>query len=239
MRAVTIMRGVGATTVLVIALGMTSGGRAAHGTPDPCFPPHTHTYVLTGRVRVWTPRTRNHYTLVACDRRTKFVTTVENGVGATAIFPPPAIDVQGLVVGYASDYKDDIFDPSDTEVNAVRLDGSPTGKRLPTSGTLPPVPNTGAPGVVLVGSLRVRSDGNVAWIQCPSHQDDPVYATGNPRPNCVKAGLSINRVYVEDAGDTRRRLLAKGRNIDPTSLRLYGTKLTWNQGGRVRSGSFR
>jgi hypothetical protein len=87
---------------------------------------------------------------------------------------------------------------------------------------------------VKVGSLRLKSNGSIAWIQCPVLANSSV--DGNQRPNCVSAGRSRNSVYKRDTltkqGFDR---LDSGRQIDPSSLRLRGSTLSWVNHGKPRS----
>jgi len=73
-----------------------------------------------------------------------------------------------------------------------------------------------------VGSLVLRSDGSVAWIGL---------------------GSSIIRhtrdVEVHRAAQHGQALLDSGTTIDPTSLRLHGSRMTWRHGKTTRSATLR
>jgi hypothetical protein len=46
-------------------------------------------------------------------------------------------------------------------------------------------------------------------------------------------------VFKVDAGSGRRTLLARGRSIDPQSLRLRGSRVAWTQTGDRRRATLR
>jgi hypothetical protein len=89
------------------------------------------------------------------------------------------------------------------------------GRRLhlAPAGTSPEI----GPVVVLV----VKDDGAVAWI-----------AQDNSRSEGSNTGYEVNAV-----DRARSRLLAAGSDIDPHSLALKGSTLSWTQGGKPRSTS--
>jgi len=69
-----------------------------------------------------------------------------------------------------------------------------------------------------VTSLVLKANGSVAWIV------DRLAFMGLPH--------SIDVVAVDSTG---RRVLDSGLDVDPTSLALTGSTLTWRKGGIVRS----
>jgi hypothetical protein len=71
-----------------------------------------------------------------------------------------------------------------------------------------------------VRSVVLRPDGAVAWIGAAS-----------------SIVSHRKQVEVNAATGATPRLLDKGVGIDPESLRLHGTRLTWSNGGRTRSAS--
>ena len=94
---------------------------------------------------------------------------------------------------------------------------------------------------VQVGSLRVRTNLSVAWIECDSARTRN--APGDPRPDCVSAGRARAEVrMVDSTTDTATRgsdLVAEGTDIDPRSLRLDGSDLSWIQAGERRHAELR
>lgn len=71
-----------------------------------------------------------------------------------------------------------------------------------------------------------------AWIQCPD-QDERMNA--DPRPNCVRPGLSVNSVLAVARGSRTPVKLAEGRAIDPLSARIRDGRVSWVVDGRRTS----
>lgn len=91
-----------------------------------------------------------------------------------------------------------------------------------------------------IGALRVRPDGRMAWVSCPlpAAQDDELVTS--PRPNCVRAERSQNRVHLSSArGFLPARRIGRGRQLDPRSLRMSSRLVSWCQNGRRRHFTFR
>ena len=152
--------------------------------------------------------------------------------GHSAWFPPPAVAWAGPLVAYAVT---DFLEPTG-EHTTVRIED------LSTSGSDEPTTTVRALRIrsdAKVGSLRVRRNGGIAWIQCPprgGYSVDRGY--GDPRPNCTRPGRSVNTVYKHDSDDPDpqgRVRLDRGRKIDPRSLKLHGSRLTWREGKKRRS----
>jgi hypothetical protein len=57
----------------------------------------------------------------------------------------------------------------------------------------------------------------------------------DPRPNCIRPGLSVNRVYAVARRSRTPALLAQGRAIDPLSVRIRNGQVSWIQNGRRRT----
>ena len=150
-------------------------------------------------------------------------------------FPPPAIAVAGPYAAYAQDVYD-VDTGEDTRGTGILLvDTRARGDafRLVVRGK---APATARRQYVKVGSLALRRTGAIAWVECPVIGRLRV---GDPRPNCVRAGLSVNRVYKRDSntpqGDATTDLLDEGTEIDPTSLRLRGATVSWTHDGKRRT----
>jgi hypothetical protein len=80
----------------------------------------------------------------------------------------------------------------------------------------------GAESFRSVGSIALRPDGAVAWI-------------GSERSIIAHRGAT----EVHAAGAGGDHVLDSGSGIDPASLRLHGTTLTWVNGGVTRHGTLR
>jgi len=78
----------------------------------------------------------------------------------------------------------------------------------------------------------ITPTGGIAWIACPEAGE-----LGSLRPTCVRPGHA-DRVYKADSTG-RRRLLDRGRDIDPSSLRRSGSRIRWVAGGRTHRGRLR
>jgi hypothetical protein len=91
-----------------------------------------------------------------------------------------------------------------------------------------------------VGSIRVRPDGTVAWIACPlGPHADPDKIIISPKPECVRPRRARNRVVLfrprRGFRDERVRELSVASRIDPRSLRMSATTVSWTRNGhRVR-----
>jgi hypothetical protein len=76
----------------------------------------------------------------------------------------------------------------------------------------------GAEAFESLGSVVVMADGAVAWIGTESS-----FAAGRRRS-----------IEVHAAGAGGDRVLDSGPGVDPTSLRLHGSRLSWVDGGATR-----
>lgn len=151
------------------------------------------------------------------------------------LFLPPALSLSGTVVGYGELVCGGEEEGCFTLVAAGDLarDGAPVGNSI---GGMSADPRRSP---VKVGSLRVRGNGSMAWITCPEREfadTDPI--PGSRRPNCVRKG-SFDRVYKVEAPSRRPRLLDQGRDIDPSSLRRSGSRISWVSGGKRRRATLR
>jgi len=205
---------------------------AANARSRPCFPPHSRTLLENREALVLAKRpgsTPRGYDLYGCafSRGVPFQLDVDDEVIA---FTPPAVSLAGPIIGYSVDacgeecstgifVQDLRLSGTSREVEEiVRHVASPNGQR-----------------VVKVGSLRVTRRGAVAWIVCPETSDSP---TASRAPNCVRPG-SLDRVVALASGASQVRILDKGHEIDPSSLRLAGHRLSWRHSGRTRHATLR
>lgn len=70
-----------------------------------------------------------------------------------------------------------------------------------------------------IGSLVINSDGRVAWIA---------------KQTSIAAHAQAIAVFQASSPAARATLLDSGVAIDPTSLRLSGSALSWRHGGTAR-----
>lgn len=141
-------------------------------------------------------------------------------------FPPPAVAVGGSYLGWAG-YSSRAAENPTTGVVVTDLRKSAADGRLVSIQT----------DEASITSLRVKSTRAVAWIECPYPQSDA--ELGRVGSNCRAPGRSASRVHKLDADtDTTTRqydLVAEGKGIDPQSLQLRGSRLSWTEDGQTRT----
>jgi hypothetical protein len=147
----------------------------------------------------------------------------------------PDVDLDGTVAAYAiDDFSDE--DVPGTHVTSVEVQDlrRPGDAHVIFYGYADPE------GTSKVASIRVRRSGAVAWIACRSTAGANRDLVSGPRERCQRPGV-MSWVFARqsDASDIRAVLLDRGRGIDPDSLRLRGSDLTWHHGDTVRNGSLR
>jgi hypothetical protein len=161
---------------------------------------------------------------VSCELSTGNSVELDSPIEGEVVFSRPAIALAGSTVAYGVNVNNAEGELSTyvRVIDARKLNGDAIGAGQSFM-TYPKV-----------GSVVVRKTGSVAWIACE------VRFFGNPtsrRPECDRPG-AVDRVYRARNGG-RARLLDKGRDIDPESLRLTGSRVSWRSGGRVRSASLK
>jgi len=143
--------------------------------------------------------------------------------------PARAVKVRGSVIGFAAVLDAGYGSSFQTVISFVDM-------RRPRS-------TVGVNATGLIGSLdfalapaRAGRDltarRSAAWIECPDLDE---VDNADPRPNCVRPGLSRNDVFAVTAGSQTPVRLARGRTIDPLSVRLREGRVSWVQDGRRRS----
>jgi hypothetical protein len=145
-------------------------------------------------------------------------------------FPRPAIQVSSTLVGFAA-VIGEADEPGTTSIEIEDLAKPQGSARILEFGL----------GSYKIGSLRLKSDASVAWIQCPVLNNQ--VENGSPQPNCVSPGHSVNAVYKRDKAtnlnSAQADLLDQGKGIDPRSLRLRGSTLSWIDNGARRTATLR
>ena len=188
-----------------VVVGVVCASPVSAQSSTPCPPVKTHGVLRKDDIILYSFE-KNGPNIQGCSVSTG------HSVGFPAVFPLPAIDIDGGVVGVASLQDDgEVIEAYDI-------------KRLRS------LRNVGVEGR-RVGSLRVRSDGAVAWISCPGPQFYG-YLLPVATPNCVRPGKAFNRVYLLTAKSRIPRLLDRGSYLDPRSLRRDGRLLTWRRNGK-------
>lgn len=228
-----------AAAVALAVLGPVPG--SAGPTPSACNPKGSKTLLESREARAFTvpddPEYTRGYRIGACHYATGRITWLDDGAFDFA-FRPPGMRLEGgrLAYGYQFD-----TDPNEGEnqvwvdlIDLRRIDANGEAHIIASH----PAWHDSHVHVVKVGSIRFGGNGSLAWIACPP--DSGVYnSTGYDNtdlgPNCVRAG---DRDSVLIAGPGRKgktRRVARGRNIDPSSLSRRGGRVSWVQGGRRRS----
>ena len=226
------------SAVAVLGLGWISSGgvSASKDRAERCRPKGSITILQNrvGRVFADEPvapsEDRKLYTTYQCAFDTGRVIEVDDPFEDVFAYRPPAMDLAGRLLAYAID-SNSIDGPSNTSIivrdlsQGPRFDDTVLDVSAKTSETqLAPK----------IGSLVANPGGGVAWISCPQAPR----VDGTRGPTCLRPGHP-DHVFKVDSGTKRRRLLSSGSDIDPGSLRLRGSRLTWRQGGRTRSATLR
>jgi len=144
--------------------------------------------------------------------------------------PARAVKVRDSTVAWAAELDDFTFGTS-SESNVLFLD-----MRRPHAWA-------GVTAGGLIGSvdfeiapaspgLDLTARRAAAWIECPDLDE---VSNADPRPNCVRPGLSVNWVYAVARGSSTPVLLGQGRTIDPLSVRIRDGQVSWIQTGRRRT----
>jgi hypothetical protein len=132
----------------------------------------------------------------------------------------PPVRLAGQLVGYATDACDP--DYCNTVVEVTDLRDEEYGANRET--------NAGPMADSEVAAMRLRPNGSVAWVSCSS--PFPAYGHVN---RCTGATRVKKRIFAWDTRSERPRLADVSRRIDPASLALHGSRLTWRHGGKTRS----
>jgi hypothetical protein len=214
-----------ASCVFLVA-AVAPGAPAADQTRAACFPRDSKTLAQNRVARVYSRPGPGEddveRTLEAC--------VFSKGAGVELDSPregmhghvPPGLVLNGTVVGYAVV---DCFEDCSTSVEAVDLLLKP-----PDENPINWSDASRREEVVKIGSLTVTRSGGLAWIACPRGLD---FELTRSWPTCLKPGYK-DTVYRDAAGPfAPPERLGIGRDIDPSSLRRKGSKLTWRQGGKL------
>lgn len=215
-----------AAAAAVLCLVLTPGlASEAAGPRGPCWPPESTTLAKSSQVRAYTyldplsDPDRPEITLDACHFRTGRTASLADARAGVFFYPGPAVHVNGPVVGYALQVDDE---PS-VLLEAERVPDGNARRRWR-------IPN------LKLGSVRATRGGGLAFIQCPV---EPDASPPDARPECVAP--RFNDVVRVIECDGTRRVLARGRGIDPWSLQLLpdDRTLVWLKHSKRRTGRFR
>jgi hypothetical protein len=163
--------------------------------------------------------------LLGCSFSKREIVSIDAPWEGFAAFRGPTLHLNGNVLGYATDEDTEENQPGGTSIQVLDLSAPDDAGILVAAG-----PQQFA----RVGSLVVRRSGGVAWISCPGFR----FGFGSRRPTCVEPGHT-DRVYKLDAGRKKPTLLARGKRIDPSSLRLRHGFVYWMVNGDSRRARLR
>jgi hypothetical protein len=212
---------------MLVVAALTSDGLAGGRHRPVCGPRDAVTLVERGPVRVYRRSHRSPHTYArtrACDALNGFGDDLDADV---YVFGPPAIGIQGEVIGWAyNDFSDPFSEQPATRVVVEDLARSGRGYLVVAD----------LNGQSTLGSLRVTRAGIAAWITCDIQND------GASMRDCTRPGALawVYRTTVDlTSGPGTSPLysikpLDSGHRIDPGSLRLAGTRLSWIHSGKRR-----
>jgi hypothetical protein len=210
-----------------VLLALPAGGPAAQ---NHCSARASTTLLENSQVRVYKQPTRygaRGFDVFSCLKATGEGDILGGSSVGDYPFLPPAIDLAGPVIGYATEECDREFCGTSIDAVDVRHKNSVDGFLNSSYGS--PRHHT----VVKVGSLRVSRRGTLVWIACPERSKHSKLI-GSRKPNCVRAG-DADAVYLRAPGGKPLRRLDHGRTIDPSSLRLKAGRASWVHGRHRRS----
>lgn len=223
----TLLAGSGAAALAALTLTSTGEAGARYAT---CGPADAKTIVANDRIRVYkvvTPGDNAEDDVVACLQDSDIRRTLASPGDTYYVFRPPALQLRGTLIGSAIDF----CPPEEDCLTSIQVEdlSRPSDPSALLNGS------RGAPRRLFkVGSLRFRPSGSIAWIAC-TENDTQVFSASR-QPNCVRPGRGRKWVMRDGGGSTKAEVLDTGRQIDPSSLRLAGSRLTWRKDGRRRIG---
>jgi len=219
---------VAVATYFILVLTLASTGEAETRYAS-CGPTDAKTIVANDRIRVYkvvTPRDNPKDDVVACLQYSDVRDTLESPGATYYVFRPPALQLRGTLVGSAIDF----CPPEEDCLTSIQVEdlSRPSDPSALLNGS------RGAPRRLFrVGSLLFRPNGSVAWIAC-TENDTQVFSASR-QPNCVRPGRGRKWVMRKRVGSNKADVLDTGRQIDPSSLRLAGSRLTWKKDGHRRA----
>lgn len=219
--------------VIAVATAVSGGvdGSPADGRPAGCGPAHAHTLLRNAAARIYEAPDfgpGSALTVYGCALGQTPPLQLDGPDDFVFAFKGPALALAGVVAGVAEQSCGQdppcttvvlALDVSTPDLRAQRLAGHSAAAR--------------GSKLVKVGSLRVKADGSLAWITCPERTALVYTINASRTPNCVRAG-DRDSVIALPRGATGATVLDTGRRIDPSSLRLRGSRLSWTDRGRRR-----
>jgi len=190
--------------LVVLAACGSSAAKSVGGTAR-CGPASARTLAGNGRVRVYALR-QVVYGCSAAGGRSFRLGHVTRALAESRVGP---VAVGGDLAAYG--LQSFGVDTVQASVVVRRLTDGTQLKRLGATRAV------GAEAFQSIGSVVVNASGAVAWIGSE---------------HSIVGHRSAIEVHADDAGGDR--VLDSGPNIDPASLRLHGSQLSWADGGATR-----
>ena len=209
-------RKIGLVVAAALCGGFLVGPVATEARAPDCGPRGARTIKANSEGRVFS----DAGALEVCRRRGREVFLAAGGEGVPWF---PAVDLDGTTVGYATD------NIGVTEARTALFAVSFARDRLDDLTVV------SREFLVKIGSLQVTRRGALAWIECDAAEDA---TPGTPRPNCIRPGPGEKRVLMKfstDEDTAAPRVADLGGKIDPSSLRLDRSKLSWREGAKTRA----
>jgi hypothetical protein len=209
--------------ILAVTVVAAVGAHASTEAAAHCAPGDAKLKLRTAEVQVYRDPSDDNV-LYACSNRSSERYALDDPLGDVRAFPD--IAVRGHYVAWAVNV------PSDTAITTLItvVDERKFGLDDPAPVVRGDAAQyTADESSANVGRVVVSDRGEVAWTTCPA--TDPSSSIASPKPNCTGPG-ALDRVLKLTARTRHPKLLAKGRRLDPRSLRLSGNTLTWTNAGR-------
>jgi hypothetical protein len=217
--------------VLMLVLALLGAAPASTAAAPRCAPGDAKMEMETAEVQVYRDPGEDD-SLLACSIKSGKTHLIDDPTGDIHAFP--SVVVRGRFVAWA------INVPSDTDISTLVqvADAEKFGGSDPSGALIHNSYGNYASSELSskVGRIVLGREGDVAWTSCPSTDTSSPVAT--PKPNCVRAG-ALDRVWKLTGARRRPQSLARGRQLDPRSLRLSGNTLAWTNRGRRQRASLR
>lgn len=212
-----------ATAAIFVALGAAPASGASSARRPDCEPADARVLLSSAEVTVYgyAPDSGDRQDILRACTGAGVDLSLSTVSGGGSYYRPPVMALSGNTVAVVTDGPEDLL-----EITAVQV--AQDGFRYVI----------GRPRE-RVGGLRVRPDGRMAWISCPLSPEQGLVTVVSPRPNCVRAGGSRNRVYVFSPRPRRVRRIGSGCQLNPRSLRMSRRVVTWTQRGQRRRHVYR
>jgi hypothetical protein len=219
--------------VLVVLLGVAAvGGVAspvASATPSSCTAPHSRTVFQTHRIRVYSlpAEQRGFRVRWSCNRLTGRRNPLDDPDSIFS-FPPPAMAAAGNLLAYSVTFEDEAN--GFTQIHVIDTTRDPDVHPI----RRPALSESAAFGgdANRIGGVVLRPNGAVAWIACQMKPQAVI--DGKIGPDCLHPGAD-DVVAAVPSNKKTRIVLDQGTDIDPTSLRRDGYRVSWVRGGKRKT----